>query len=272
VGSDKGIIITLDPEREGDFGRLFLQSGGLSRTAPGVNSLERGTNPLLTDTTSALWRGFPAMASVNARVYRFMAPIPGDPLARLGSARALASFVGQSGAGLVIISTPIGITAANNLCETGFFVPFIDRLSRYALLGRGQEEETIYAGYAARNPFFGVGRTGTLYDLDGRLVASWSTQPFVKVDRPGVYSLVSSTGETALVSVSTYPSESEMIFTRPDLENAGDIYYFESEQFLEQIGNLSNNIWSYWLWVVLGFLLCVEVLLWKRQGNKVKIF
>ncbi|MDR2579134.1 MAG: BatA domain-containing protein, partial [Chitinispirillales bacterium] len=176
AGSDKGIIIALDPERDDDFGRAFLQSGGLSRAVPGVNTLERGTNPVLTDTTLALWRGFPAMSSVNARVYRFMHPVPGDPLARLGNARTLASSVGQSGAGLVIISTPIGITQANNLCETGFFVPFIDRLSRYALAGRGQAEEILYAGYAARNPFFGVGRTGTLYDPDGRLVASWTNQ------------------------------------------------------------------------------------------------
>jgi uncharacterized protein (DUF58 family) len=55
-----------------------------------------------------------------------------------------------------------------------------------------------------------------------------------------------------------------MIFPRPDLQNAADIYYFESGQFLEQIGNLSNNVWSYWLWVVLGVLLCIEVFLWKR--------
>jgi hypothetical protein len=169
---------------------------------------------------------------------------------------------------LIVISTPIGVTSANNLCETGFFVPFIDRLSRYALSGRGQEEEAWYAGYAARNPYFGTNRTGALYDHDGKLAASWSNQPYVRVDKPGVYSLVSSTGETTLFAVSAHPSESEMIFARPETQNDNGIYYFESGQFLEQIGNLSHNAWSYWLWVVLGLMLCLEVFLWRKDGNK----
>jgi hypothetical protein len=268
AGSDKGIIIALDPDREDDFGRAYLRGSGLSRAALNVTAIEAGTHPVLSDTNTALWRGFPAASSRNARVYRHLGPIPGDVLARLGSARPLVSFVNQSGAGLVIISTPIGVSQANNLCETGFFVPFMDRLSRYALAGRGQADEVWYAGYAARNPFFGVGRSGTLYDIDGKLVASWSNQPFVRVDRPGVYSLVSSSGETALFAVSAHPSESEMVFRRPNVQNADGIYYFEYGDFLEQIGDLSNNIWSHWLWAVLGLMLCLEVFLWKRQNVK----
>ena len=269
-GSGKGIIMALDPDREDDFGRSYLRGSGLLRGAQSVSTAEAGVHPVLSDTNTALWRGFPAASSRNARVYRHLAPIPGDALARLGGARPLASFVNQSGAGLVIISTPIGVSQANNLCETGFFVPFMDRLSRHALAGRGQAEEEWYAGYATRNPFFGVGRSGTLYDREGKLVATWSNQPFVRVDRPGIYSLVSSSGETAYFAVSPHPSESEMIFRRPDLQNADGMYYFESEQFLEQIGDLSNNIWSHWLWVILGLMLCFEVFLWKRQNPQKK--
>jgi hypothetical protein len=268
AGSDKGIILALDPDREDDFGRAYLRGSGLSRTALTANTIEAGTHPVLADTNTALWRGFPAVSSRNARVYRHAGPLPGDVLVRLGNARPLVTLVNQSGAGIVIISTPIGVSTANNLCETGFFVPFIDRLGRHVLAGRGQGEEIWYAGYAARNPFFGVGRSGTLYDRDGKLIASWANQPFVRVDRPGVYSLVSSTGETELFAVSAHPSESEMVFRRPDLQNAGGMYYFESERFLEQIGDLSNNIWSHWLWVILGLMLCFEVLLWKRQSVK----
>jgi hypothetical protein len=270
AGNDKGIVITLDPDREDDFGRSFLLSSGLSRSAPVVSTVEAGIHPILTDTGSTLWRGFPAKSSGNARVYRFMAPIPGIPLVRLSNARPLVSSAAHSNANIVLISTPIGITQANNLCETGFFVPFVDRLSRYALTGSGQAEEARYAGYAVRNPFFGVGGSGTLYDQDGKLVASWSAQPFVKVDKPGVYSLVSSSGETTYLAISAHPSESKMIFLRPNAQNHGGIYYFDYEQFLEQIGDLSNNVWSHWLWVILGVMLCLEVLLWKKQDVKRK--
>jgi len=268
AGSDNGIILSLDPDREDDFGNVFLRGIGLSKGKFGVNTAEKGTHPVLTDTNSALWRGFPAMSSGNARVYRYIGSIPGDALVRLGDSRPLASSVKRSGSDLIVISTPVGVTPANNLCETGFFVPFIDRLSRYALSGRGQEEEAWYAGYAARNPFFGTGRTGTLYDRDGKLAASWSNQPYIRVDKPGIYSLVSAAGETTLFAVSAHPSESEMIFARPDLEARGGVYYFESGQFLEQIGNLSNNVWSYRLWVILGLMLCLEVFLWRKGRSR----
>ena len=39
----------------------------------------------------------------------------------------------QGGRKWVISATPLGIINENNLCETGFFVPFIDRLARYVV-------------------------------------------------------------------------------------------------------------------------------------------
>jgi len=265
AGSDKGIILTLDPDREDDFGRSYLR-GGLAKTALSVSAAEGGIHPVLTDTGSALWRGFPATLSRNSRVYRYLSAIPGDALVRLGNSRPLVSFVKHDGSGadVMIVATPIGVSPANNLCETGFFVPFLDRLSRYALSGRGNAEETWYAGYPARNPFFGAGRTGALYEQDGKLAASWSSQPFVRIDRPGAYSLASPTGETAPLAVSAHPSESETVFSRPDIQNADGVYYYEYGEFLDQIGNLSNNVWSYRLWVILGLMLCLEVFFWKK--------
>ena len=265
AGSDKGIILALDPDRDDDFGRAYMRGGGLTKAALNVSTAEGGIHPVLTDTSSALWRGFPAALSSNSRVYRYMSAIPGDALVRLGNSRPLVSFVRHAGSGadVTVIATPIGVSSANNLCETGFFVPFVDRLSRYALSGRGRAEDAWYAGYPARNPFFGAGRAGALYEQDGKLAATWSNQPFVRVEKPGVYSLVSSTGETAPLAVSAHPSESEMFFHRPDARSADGAYYYEYERFLEQIGNLSNNTWSYRLWVILGLMLCLEAFFWK---------
>ena len=270
-GGDKGVIVALDPEREDDFGRSFLRSAGILGAAQKANKAESGLNPVLTDTNSAMWRGFPAMSSKNARVYSYVSPLAGSTLARLGGSPALVSLVSRKSSELLIISTPIGVTQSNNLCETGFFVPFIDRLGRRAILGHGQAEERWYAGYAVRNPFLGGGRTGTLYGMDGKIAATWSSQPNVRVDRPGVYSLVSSTGEAANIAVSAHPIESEMVFRQPDLGRAEGIYYFEAGDFLERMGNLSNNVWSYRLWILLGLVLCCEVFLWKR-GDRSKNF
>jgi hypothetical protein len=265
-GSGKGVIVTLDPEREDDFGRSFLRGAGILPTAQKTNKAESGLNPALVDTNSSLWRGFPAISSGNSRVYDYVSPLAGSALARLGGSQILAAAVPRNGYELLVISTPLGVTQSNNLCETGFFVPFIDRLARRALAGRGQTEERWYAGYAARNPFFGGGRAGTLYDKDGKLVSTWSNQPNVRVDRPGIYSLVSSTGETTNFAVSPHPVEGEMVFRRPDLGTGADggMYYFEAGEFIERIGNLSNNVWSYRLWALLAIVLCCEVFLWKR--------
>jgi hypothetical protein len=269
AGGDKGVIVALDPEREDDFGRSFLRSAGILPTAQKVNKAESGVSPVLTDTNSAMWRGFPAMSSGNSRVYGYVSPLAGGTLARLGgSSSALVAAVSRSGSDLLIISTPLGVTQSNNLCETGFFVPFVDRLGRRALAGRGQAEEHWYAGYAARNPFFGGGRAGTLYGIDGKLAATWSSQPNVRIDKPGVYSLVSSTGEAANLAVSPHPIEGEMVFRQPDLGISGSIYCFEAGKFLERMGNLSNNVWSYRLWALLGLALCCEVLLWKRGSSE----
>jgi hypothetical protein len=265
----KGVIVALDPEREDDFGRSFLRSAGILPAAQKANKIENGLNPTLIDTNSALWRGFPAMSSGNSRIYGYVSPLAGSALARMGGSQALAAAVPRNGYELLIISTPLGVTHSNNLCETGFYVPFVDRLARRALAGRARAEERWYAGYPARNPFFGGGRTGTLYGMDGKLVAAWSSQPNVRVDRPGVYSLASSTGETTNFAVSAHPTEGEMAFRQPDLraESGGGIYYFEAGEFLERTGNLSNNPWSYWLWALLGLALCCEVFLWKRGAG-----
>jgi len=267
-GADKGIIVALDPEREDDFGRSFLRSAGILPAAQKVNKAENGLSPMLIDTNSAMWRGFPAMSSVNSRIYDYVTPLIGSTLVRLGGSLPLVSLISKNNSELLVISTPIGVTQSNNLCETGFFVPFVDRLGRRALSGHGQAEDRWYAGYVAHNPFLGGGgRTGTLYGIDGKLVAAWSSQPNVRVDKPGVYSLVSSTGETKNIAVSAHPIEGETIFRRPDLGASEGIYYFEAGEFVERMGNLSNNVWSYRLWLLLGLVLCCEVFLWKR-GNK----
>ncbi|MDR0307516.1 MAG: BatA domain-containing protein [Chitinispirillales bacterium] len=260
-GIDRGIIICLDHYQERDFGVDFLQRSGFSM--PAAKTIEKGANPVLTDTKSDLWMGFPNISSSKARIYRYRNPVPGTPLVRAGNF-PLATFVKNPKLEFVLLSTPIGITDANNLCETGFFVPFVDRLSRFALKGNAQTENIWYAGHIQRNPFFGTERSGALYDKDAKLISAWSAQPFVKVDKPGIYSLTSSTGETSVISVSTHPDETEMKFKRPVIPNERGIYYFEAQELLEQIKNLSNNIWSNWLWVILGVALCAEALLFRK--------
>ncbi|MDR2727508.1 MAG: BatA domain-containing protein [Chitinispirillales bacterium] len=264
-GIDKGILISLDPDSERDFGRDFLLHNGFSNVIPKVKTAEKGVHPVLSDKNSELWQGFPNISSANSNIYRYLNPIPGSALVRAGNL-PLVSLMKNSKTEFVLLATPIGVTSSNNLCETGFFVPFIDRLSRYALKGSAQTQDEWYAGYLQRNPFFGTERTGALHDRDSKLISTWTTQPFVKVDKPGVYSLTSSTGETSVIAVSVHPSESEISFTRPILTNSEGIYYFKSEEFLEQIRSLANNVWSKWLWVSLGLALCCEALLFRRDN------
>ncbi|MCL2688457.1 MAG: hypothetical protein FWE57_01245 [Chitinispirillia bacterium] len=55
------------------------------------------------------------------------------------------------------------------------------------------------------------------------------------------------------------------LISRPVLTNSVGIYYFKSEEFLEQMKDFSSNVWSKWLWVVIGLALCCEALLFRRR-------
>lgn len=264
--AEKGIVLCLDPDAEHDFASGLLRK----RVAGSLSSrkLENGVNPVLTDTVSELWQGFPDVKSENARIYRYTNPLPGNMLVGLENREALVTQYTIGSGKWILCSSPLGVTLANNLCETGFYLPLVDRLAQQAVLKDRELKDVWYAGYSKRNPFYGREQEAVLYDENGKLVATWSTQPYVSVEKPGLYKLVPSGGESFEIAVTWHPSESEMLYTLPYRQNPDNIYYFKSGRFLKQIRDLANNIWSYVLWILLGLFTCAEVFFWHVGSKK----
>ncbi|MFW6244929.1 MAG: hypothetical protein ACOC36_03490, partial [Fibrobacterota bacterium] len=205
----------------------------------------------------------------------YLNPLAGNVLVGLENRGVLATQLTVERGRWIVLSSPLGVTSANNLCETGFYLPLVDRLAQQALLKDRSLKEIWYAGYSKHNPFYGREQDAALYDENEKLVSTWSTQPFVSVDKPGLYKLVPAGGESFELAVTWHPSESEMLFVPPSEDYPENIYYFKASKFLEQIRDLANNVWSYVLWILLGLFTCSEVLFWhvgsgKKAGETLK--
>ncbi|MFP4240970.1 MAG: BatA domain-containing protein [Chitinispirillaceae bacterium] len=267
AAAEKGMILCIDPEAEHDFVTALLRKNKSVRNFSVLEN-EDGVHPVLTDIHSELWKGFPRAKSRNARVYRYAAIRSGNVLIGLDNRGVLASQMGTGSGEWVVCTTPLGVTSANNLCETGFYLPLIDRLAQQAIIRDRDLKDVWYAGYPKPNPFYGKDRTAVLYDENDKIVSNWSTQPYVTIDKPGIYQLVPAGGEPYEIAVSFHPSECRIEYSRPVENESESIYYFKSGQFLRQIRDLANNIWSYLLWMILAFLTCVETFLWNTGRNR----
>ncbi len=263
AASNKGIILCLDPDLVGGFTFTFLKNNGLiPRSSP--LRLNKASHPVV-ELQTDLWRGFPSDISLNASIYRYFSSLPGTPLLRMDNSSVLASVVPFKTGKIVLTSTPVGICSSNNLVETGFYIPFMDRISAYSLAENSNPGSLFYAGYPFRNPYYGKSQDAILYTSDGKQLETWSNRPFVSVEAPGIYK-VSSSGAAYPLVIRSHPSESEIIYTRPVSQN---INYFKSLAFLEEVRNLSRNTWTNLLWFKLGMSLILEVLLWSlpRSAN-----
>ncbi|MDG5816922.1 BatA domain-containing protein [Chitinispirillales bacterium ANBcel5] len=228
---------------------------------------DNGTHPVIPDTTLGLWRGFPKTVSDNARVFRYLTNLEGRALLNTSNNNTLiSSFTEPQGRRWVLCATPLGITDHNNLYQTGFYVPLIDRIARYALLSVLQEDDRWYAGVSRMNPFFGEENGAEIYTANGRMLHRWHTQPSVMIEKPGIYTLKQD-GEAHKPLVVTYNPE-DADFTYDSFDSEGNILFKESEQFISAISELRNNVWSFGIWILLSSLLVAELFLWGKTSTK----
>ena len=146
-----------------------------------VHEYKTPHSPVLPDTTSQLWQHFPKIRSEDVAIYRRCSGIEGEVLLRLtDGSPLLIKTSDKSGRSWLILTTPLGVTDANNLSETGFFVPMIDRICRYVLSINKLTGESYVAGKLYRNPFFGSGSDMTIFDDQSKLIKIvHKNQPFL---------------------------------------------------------------------------------------------
>ena len=156
-----------------------------------VHEYKTPLSPVLPDTTSQLWQHFPKIRSEDVAIYRRCSGIEGEVLLRLtDGSPLLIKTSDKSGRSWLILTTPLGVTDANNLSETGFFVPMIDRICRYVLSINKLTGESYVAGKLYRNPFFGSGSDMTIFDDQSKLIKIvHKNQPFFHYEKPGIYKI-----------------------------------------------------------------------------------
>ncbi len=269
--AQKTILIAL-----GGSDREFGQSASiLSRIIPPTIRLRMVSDTVpvkvvLPDTISDVWRGFPRLAAAEVAVYRYVEGLPGSVLLRLSNGAPLVTrFTDHEGRNWVLAATPLGITDANNLCETGFFVPCLDRIMRDVASDKTPAADQWIAGSPRRNPYYGTGKGATVARSDGIAAGRWQSQPMVVFPEPGLYKVTPDGDNAYWIAVNTDPAESRLEYSPPRIPDAGrGKMLVLTEQQLFEVLRTHGRLPSYLPWIALFLLLIAELLLWERpEGN-----
>ncbi len=251
------------------WNRAVFEHLGLS-PLPKLASAPRPLHPVLPDTVSATWRGFSVLRERDAEVGGYYRGLTGEVVCRLTDGSPLAvSVSGEVGHAWVVVGTRLGIGEANNLCETGFYVPFVDRLAAEAAAGVGRGEGRWLAGYHYTNPFFGSDRAADVYDAEGKVIARWDAQSSVVLGRPGLYRVRPDDGASFWKAVSVDPAEGAVVYRLPQVAHES-LEVLSAERFVAFLHRRRNSSLTRALWAMLAFLLLCEVLLWASpfRGGK----
>ena len=249
---------------------VFAHLGGNRDARSVVSTIPRALS--LPDTVSALWRGFPSLRDREVAVRGFYSRIPGRPLLVMESGEPFAAISRDStGHAWIVLASELGICESNNLCETGFFVPFLDRLSRHALSAVRTATWRVVAGTAFPNPCAGTRRSATLLTSEGRVVAEWGSGPLVQIDKPGLY-LVKPEGEADYwIAAGVDSTESRCVYRMPNVPASiqSTVRCMRDDEFTRFIsaGGSLGMVQGFWALILL--LLLAEVLLWVEAFKNV---
>ena len=264
----KIVLIALGADEEGIGANAVLFSG-MSRSAANplkLVRLERPATLLLPDTISELWKGFRSLRTGEAAVYRYAEGLPGTALLRLDNGAPFCTKASdEQGRCWIFFATPLGVTDANNLCETGFFVPCLDRIARYGASMQSVPLDLWIAGFERRNPFYASGHGATVLSEEGKFLERWQSQPSVVFKQPGIYKIVPDGQEAFWVAVRADPAESKLSYSLPSVPEAskGKVMIFNEEQLREALKGKGRFL-AYAPWIVLGLLLLAELFLWEK--------
>ncbi len=265
--SKKIVLLTLSgDEKESAQSSAFLYRVLSPAIKLTTVSLIEPVTIILPDTISEVWRGFPRLNAAEAVIYCYAEGLPGTVLLRLSNGAPLVTcFIDRDGRTWILLATPIGITDANNLCETGFFVPCLDRILRYAATDKFPAADPWIAGAPRRNPCYGTGKGATVVRSDGIVMARWQSQPMVVFPEPGLYKITPDGENAYWIAVNSDPAESRLEYTLPKIPDAGrdNMAVLSERQILDVVHN-HGRLPSYMPWIVLCLLLIAELFLWER--------
>lgn len=222
----------------------------------------------LSDTVSTLWRGFPSPRTDEVAIYGYTNALAGTPVAFLANGTPLVTRrVDKQGRTVVAVASPLDATTHNNLCETAFFVPFIDRLLGLLETTLTTAETPWTCGAEVKNPFYTGENRGILLEPSGAPLKISARQPFFTVYRPGVYQ-VCPEGKTAYFAIATTDSaESAPQYRLPAMDAPQQFIrkILSKEQLLAYCSQHTTSLWQIVPWILLGTLFLAEVLLREKR-------
>jgi hypothetical protein len=263
----KPVVIACDVDENAR--NVILQEVLNSSNHYPVHEYKTPLSPVLPDTTSQLWQHFPRIRSEDVVVYRRCNGIEGEVLLRLTDGSPLIIKTSDNnGRSWLVFTTPIGVSDANNLSETGFFVPMIDRICKYIMSHNKLSGESYVAGVVYRNPYFGSGSDMTIFDDQSKLIKIiHKNQPFFHYEKPGIYKIAPAAQPSFFLAVQPDSSESILEYALPDTDRFPSIIVRSKEKFLETVSGKGQMSLTIVLWIILASLLLAELLLWERHKN-----
>jgi hypothetical protein len=252
----------------------FMATKSLVGPAAGTGlRLVRAPQPcglVLYDTISMLGKGFHRLMDKDAAIERYMEPIPGSVLCGLDNRAPFAThFLDSLGHSWALFAAPLGRTPSNNLCETGLYVPLLDRIARLSLESIHKESDEWIAGKPRRNPFLGSRHPAFLYTLRNERRAQWGNQLQVKIDEPGIYRIQPCDRPSFWIAVNADSEETSLVYRSPKapVRSKTAVAVIGADAFLSRLKAGKGGIFSYGPWILLAVFLFAEMLLWERDGG-----
>jgi hypothetical protein len=249
--------------------RVWLQLGGPAAQRSRSVLSGPALAVKLPDTVSGLWHEFPGLLCSEVNVYSYRTGLQGTVLLTLTNDAPLAVAAEDAfGRRWVFCATPLGITSANNLCETGFYVPFIDRLARYACAGLAQRDAQWVAGRPIKNQWYGSTAAAQIFSAEGGqpLLRLQQQQVFV-INEPGVYKVVPPGASPYYKTVAVDSLEGRCDYRIPESksEACGEWTVVSPGRLVTYLRDHNRTLWWVMPWLLLAVLMLGELLLRERR-------
>lgn len=258
-----------------DESSLNLYQGLLTRAFsvqfPIVSKKNVSVFPVLPDTVSSIWRKFPSFKIEEAAIVNYVSGFPGEVLLKFNNGDPFVwSAKDQAERNWVIFSTALGVTTENNICQTGFFVPLIDRLTRFLILKNQASIAVWGVGELHRNPYSASRFKVSVFDAQGKFVSDIAGQQFISFKDPGMYRIVSEGCLPVLIKVRPDPLESMIQYSIPKTSNQKEraVVLVKKDNLIENVKNRSEILVGMLPWMILVGIIILEVFLWRRPSKK----
>jgi len=222
----------------------------------------------LADTVSDFWRGFPSLHAADVHIYGYRTGLTGMPLAYLSNGLPFITLQKVSENRLSItLASPADINSADNLCETAFFVPLLDRLIRHAERFRARTRPPWIAGHPEKNPYLGAHTAVPVLNAEGKQLLLLQYQPFFTIDNPGVYRVIPADAAPYPTVTIVDPAESRTVYHAPQTVGLPMHTVLTAEELSAHFSGRQGMPWRIIPWIVVGILLILELLLRERPAS-----